>query len=52
MWGTTLQLADAWGCPPWEVEDHPDSAYWAARWAIYRKELQAAQERKTKPRED
>ena len=45
MWGTALQLAEAWGVPPWEIMAAPGSRRWAARWAVYRAELKAAQER-------
>lgn len=48
MWGTALQLAEAWHTPPWEIVDAPGSRLWAARWVVYREELKAAQERKNK----
>jgi hypothetical protein len=34
-----LQMAEAWGCPPWEIEDADDGAYWATRWGVYQDEL-------------
>lgn len=30
-----LQMAEAWGVPPWEVMEHPGGIVWAARWALY-----------------
>jgi hypothetical protein len=41
-----LQAAEAWGIPPWEVWEHDDSAFWVARWSVYRDELNKAQKKK------
>lgn len=35
LWATTLAMAEAWGIPPWEVEEHA-SAEWADRFIVWR----------------
>ena len=34
-WLPVLILAEAWGCPPWEIMDHPDGIKWLARYNTY-----------------
>lgn len=38
-WLGVLQMAEAWGVPPWEIEDAEGSLMWANRWAFYRKQV-------------
>jgi hypothetical protein len=33
---TILQAAEAWGCPPWEIEDAPGAIRWLRLQATYR----------------
>jgi len=40
-----LKMAEAWGVPPWEIMEHEDGAYWAARYFVYKDELHKAQEK-------
>lgn len=44
LWLGALQMAEAWGTPPWEVMEHPGSLKWAARWAAYQKEKRWVEE--------
>jgi hypothetical protein len=46
LWLGALQMAEAWGVPPWEIMDAPGSLMWAARWAAYRKEVRWVEENK------
>jgi hypothetical protein len=43
-WLGVLQMAEAWGVPPWEIMRAPGSLLWAARWAAYRKEVHRIEE--------
>lgn len=47
-WLGVLQMAEAWGVPPWEIMDAEGSLLWAARWAAYRKEVQWVEEDRRK----
>jgi hypothetical protein len=38
LWLGALQMAEAWGVPPWVIMEAPGSLMWAARWAAYQKE--------------
>jgi len=44
IWVKVLQMAEAWGVPPWEIMQQPGSVRWAARWSFYREQLALAQE--------
>lgn len=37
-WLLTLQLAEAWHTPPWDIEDGAGSQIWAARYSVYHEE--------------
>jgi len=39
IWLSALQMAEAWGCPPWEIMRERGSLVWAARWAEYRRQV-------------
>ncbi len=44
MWLGVLQMAEAWGVPPWVIMDAPGSLVWAARWAEYRRQVRWVEE--------
>ena len=48
VWLGVLQMAEAWGVPPWEIIRHPGSLVWGARWAAYRKQVQWVEEERRK----
>jgi hypothetical protein len=33
-WLPVLLLAEAWGCPPWEIMNHPEGLKWSARYNL------------------
>lgn len=43
-WLVALQLAEAWGMPPWEVLRAPGSLRWAHRWAVYQQAINRIRE--------
>jgi len=47
IWISALQMAEAWGVPPWEIMEHPGSLMWAARWAFYQKQAAWVREQKS-----
>ncbi len=47
-WMGVLQMAEAWGVPPWEIMSAHGSLKWAARWAAYRKEVAWVHEQNSK----
>jgi hypothetical protein len=44
QWVGVLQMAEAWGVPPWEIMEAEGSLLWAARWAFYRKQVRWVEE--------
>lgn len=47
-WLAVLQMAEEWGTPPWEIAHAPGSVKWAARRAVYHKELAWVREQQSK----
>jgi hypothetical protein len=40
-----LVAAKDWGCPPWDILDHPDGLEWFWRWSDYQTEINRAQKK-------
>jgi hypothetical protein len=47
-WVTALQLAEAWGVPPWEVMERPGGMRWAHRYVFYQKQRRWVDEQNAK----
>ena len=43
-WVATLEMSEAWGIPPWQVDDQA-SQYWVERFLCYRAETAKEQKR-------
>lgn len=39
IWISALQMAEAWGIPPWEIMERSGSLRWMARWKFYREQV-------------
>ena len=44
LWVGSLEMAEAWGIPPWVVEEQASQA-WVERYLLYRNEIAKEQER-------
>ena len=38
-WVMVLQMAERWGCPPWEIAAHPGALRWITRQSFYNEQL-------------
>lgn len=48
VWMGVLQMAEAWGTPPWEIMERRGGLIWAARWAAYKRQVRWVEEQQTK----
>lgn len=51
QWVIVLQMAEAWGVPPWQVEDEMSLMWWE-RWQTWSAERAALNKPKSKPDTD